>query len=453
MALEINGEFIKFDEYDINFRYQGLVSESYNNEEDENIRIEKWIYKPLNKKFKRTIKTKTYGKCSERKQNIIKERKQFKKFGDAMNETQNKSITNLADEIFMEFNPKVFNSYAGKKYLNNYVDKFNKNPYNCIRDKIVFYDDALLLDKNNIDELDKVNNINKMMDLFKAFTEDENNGFQSNNNDNQNMNNHNQNMNNHGQNNTREDKSNIWVIKKNRTEDQNELISKMNKIQNMHSNNNDSKDNAFVPIHLRKHKPKSRLNNCNNINQSQLQSQTQFPNFYENTDNSNLESNNFQSNNFQSNNLLSNNNLQKSFNMYSSNKKQMTPREQRLEKYKKMELRKNNNFIDINSKTNNNGSGNLNDFKKTYEEKYSLKLIGFSSLEDMKPIDIVHMVKEKNINSYIKCCIPRNRTTGKNKNLCFLDFDTYEEASYAFDVLNENKIRMDYAIITPEWVK
>ena len=41
MALEINGEFIKFDEYDINFRYQGLVSESYNNEEDENIRIEK----------------------------------------------------------------------------------------------------------------------------------------------------------------------------------------------------------------------------------------------------------------------------------------------------------------------------------------------------------------------------------------------------------------------------
>ena len=114
--------------------------------------MKKWIYKPLNKKFKRTIKTKTYGKCTERKQNIIKERKQFKKFGDAMNETQNKSITNLADEIFMEFNPKVFNNYAGKKYLNNYIDKFNKNPYNCIRDKIVFYDDAFL-DKDNIDEL------------------------------------------------------------------------------------------------------------------------------------------------------------------------------------------------------------------------------------------------------------------------------------------------------------
>ena len=138
--------------------------------------------------------------------------------------------------------------------------------------------------------------------------------------------------------------------------------------------------------------------------------------------------------------------------MYSSNKKQMTPREQRLEKYKQMELRKNNNFIDINSKTNNSAS-NLNDLKKTYEDKFSLKLIGFNSLEDMKPIDIVHMVKEKNINSYIKCCIPRNRKTGKNKNICFLDFDTYEEASYALDVLNENKIRMDYAIITPEWVK
>ena len=448
MALEINGEFIKFNEYDINFRYQGLVSESYNNEEDENIRIEKWIYKPLNKKFKRTIKTKTYGKCTERKQNIIKERKQFKKFGDAMNETQNKSITNLADEIFMEFNPKVFNNYAGKKYLNNYIDKFNKNPYNCIRDKIVFYDDALLLDKDNIDELERVNNTNKMMDLFKAFIEDENNGYQSKNNDNQNMNNH-------EQNNKKEDTSNIWVIKKNRTEEQNELISKMNKIQNMHNENNDSKDNTFIPIHLRKHKPRSRLNNCNNINQSQLQSQsqTEFPNFYENPDdNNNFQSNNFQSNNFQSNNFQSNNNLQTSFNMYSSNKKQMTPREQRLEKYKQMELRKNNNFIDINSKTNNSAS-NLNDLKKTYEDKFSLKLIGFNSLEDMKPIDIVHMVKEKNINSYIKCCIPRNRKTGKNKNICFLDFDTYEEASHAFDVLNENKIRMDYAIITPEWVK
>ena len=448
MALEINGEFIKFNEYDINFRYQGLVSESYNNEEDENIRIEKWIYKPLNKKFKRTIKTKTYGKCTERKQNIIKERKQFKKFGDAMNETQNKSITNLADEIFMEFNPKVFNNYAGKKYLNNYIDKFNKNPYNCIRDKIVFYDDALLLDKDNIDELNRVNNTNKMMDLFKTFTENDNNEFDSKNNDNQNMNNH-------EQNNTKEDTSNIWVIKKNRTEEQNELISKMNKIQNMHNENNDSKDNTFIPIHLRKHKPRSRLNNCNNINQSQLQSQsqTEFPNFYENPDdNNNFQSNNFQSNNFQSNNFQSNNNLQTSFNMYSSNKKQMTPREQRLEKYKQMELRKNNNFIDINSKTN-NSAGNLNDLKKTYEDKFSLKLIGFNSLEDMKPIDIVHMVKEKNINSYIKCCIPRNRKTGKNKNICFLDFDTYEEASHAFDVLNENKIRMDYAIITPEWVK
>ena len=315
MALEINGEFIKFDEYDINFRYQGLVSESYNNEEDENIRIEKWIYKPLNKKFKRTIKTKTYGKCTERKQNIIKERKQFKKFGDAMNETQNKSITNLADEIFMEFNPKVFNNYAGKEYLNNYIDKFNKNPYNCIRDKIVFYDDALLLDKDNIDELDRVNNTNKMMDLFKAFTEDENNGYDSKNNGYDSKNNNNQNMNNHEQNNKNEDTSNIWVIKKNRTEEQNKLISKMNKIQNMHNENNDSKDNTFIPIHLRKHKPRSRLNNCNNINQSQLQSQsqTEFPNFYENPD----DNNNFQSNN----------NLQTSFNMYSSNKKQMTPEE------------------------------------------------------------------------------------------------------------------------------
>ena len=193
------------------------------------------------------------------------------------------------------------------------------------------------------------------MDLFKAFTEDENNGFQSKNNDNQNMNNH-------EQNNKKEDTSNIWVIKKNRTEEQNELISKMNKIQNMHSDTNDSKDNTFVPIHLRKHKPISRLNNCNNINQSQLQSQSQFLNFYENSDDNNnfqsnnfqsnnFQSNNFQSNNFQSNNFQSNNNLQKSFNMYSSNKKQMTPREQRLEKYKQMELRKNNNFIDINSKT------------------------------------------------------------------------------------------------------
>lgn len=430
MALEINGEFIKFNEYDINFRYQGLVSESYNNEEDENIRIEKWIYKPLNKIFKRTIKTRTYGKCSKIKQNIIKERKQFKKFGDAMNETQNKSITNLADEMFMEFNPKVFNNYAGKKYLNNYVDNFYKNPYNCIYNKLVFYDDELRLDRDNIDELDRVNNTNKMMDLFKAFTGDEKNGFQSNNNDNQNINNH-------GQNNTREDTSNIWVIKKNRNEEQNELISKMNKIQNMHSDNKDSKDNAFVPIHLRKHKPRSRLNNCNNINQPQV------TNFYENTDSSNIQGNNFQGNNV----------IGSSFNMHSSSKREMTPREQRLEKYKKMELRKNNNFIDINSKTNNNGSSNQNDFEKTYEEKYSLKLIGFSSLEDMKPIDIVHLVKEKNINSYIKCCIPRNRKTGKNKNLCFLDFDTYEEASYAFDVLNENKIRMDYAIITPEWVK
>ena len=447
MALEINGKFIKFDEYDINFRYQGLVSESYNNENDEYIRIEKWIYKPLNKKFKRTIKTKTYGKCSERKQNIIKERKQFKKFGDAMNETQNKSITNLADEIFMEFNPKVFNNYAGKKYLNNYIDNFNKNPYNCIRSKLVFYNDDLRLDKDNIDELERVNNTNKMMDLFKTFIEDENNGYQSKNNDNQNMNNH-------EQNNTKEDTSNIWVIKKNRTEEQNELISKMNKIQNMHTDTNDSKDNTFIPIHLRKHKPRSRLNNCNNINQSQLQSQselqsqsqlqTEFPNFYENTENNN---------NFVNNNFVNNNNLQTSFNNYSLNKKQMTPREQRLEKYKQMELRKNNNFIDINSKTNNDGASNQNDLKKTYEDKFSLKLIGFNSLEDMKPIDIVHMVKEKNINSYIKCCIPRNRKTGKNKNICFLDFDTYEEASYAFDILNENKIRMDYAIITPEWVK
>ena len=309
-----------------------------------------------------------------------------------MNETQNKSITNLADEIFMEFNPKVFNNYAGKEYLNNYIDKFNKNPYNCIRDKIVFYDDALLLDKDNIDELDRVNNTNKMMDLFKAFTEDENNGYDSKNNGYDSKNNNNQNMNNHEQNNKNEDTSNIWVIKKNRTEEQNKLISKMNKIQNMHNENNDSKDNTFIPIHLRKHKPRSRLNNCNNINQSQLQSQsqTEFPNFYENPD----DNNNFQSNN----------NLQTSFNMYSSNKKQMTPREQRLEKYKQMELRKNNNFIDINSKTNNSAS-NLNDLKKTYEDKFSLKLIGFNSLEDMKPIDIVHMVKEKNINSYIKCCI------------------------------------------------
>ena len=40
MALEINDKFIKFDEFDINFRYQGIVSESYNNEEDENIRTD-----------------------------------------------------------------------------------------------------------------------------------------------------------------------------------------------------------------------------------------------------------------------------------------------------------------------------------------------------------------------------------------------------------------------------
>ena len=129
MALEINNQIIKFNEHDINFRFLSLISESYNDLSDEHIRIEKWIYRPLIKKFKRTIKTKLYDKCNSEKRNNILNRRKLKKFGGAENEEENKSLTNLGDEIHMEFNPRIFNSYSGKKYLNSYVDNFYKNPY------------------------------------------------------------------------------------------------------------------------------------------------------------------------------------------------------------------------------------------------------------------------------------------------------------------------------------
>lgn len=428
MALEINNQIIKFDEHDINFRFLCLISESYNDLGDEHIRIEKWIYRPSIKEFKRTIKTKLYGKCCDKKRNNILNRRKLQKFGEALNKVENESITNLGDEIHMEFNPKIFNSYSGRKYLNDYADNFYKNPYNNYNDKgkLVFFDENLV-DKDNIDELEKVKNVNKLIDIYKEFQEDNNIGFKNNNKD---GNDNNENIN------KNENTSNIWVIKKHRNEEQTKLISKMNKLQDMHTNI-EKEDGTFVPIHLRKNKPKSRLDNGLN-------------NGFNGGFNGGL-NNGFNggfNNGF--NGGFNNNHIQ-------NKKSELTPRERRLEKYRQMELNNNNiNYIGIDSTNNNNNSLNKTEnsgFNKEYEEKFSLKLIGFSSLEEFKPMDIVHMVKDKNINFYVKCSIPRNRKTGKNKNICYLDFNTYDEASYAFDVLNNDKIRLDYAIITPEWVK
>lgn len=419
MAIQIGDDFIKFDENDINFRYIKTISDNLNEDGNERIVVEKWLYYPLSRELKRTIITKNYGKMIEEKRNRILERKNLNKFGEACNEVQNKNITNLGDEIFMEYNPKIFNSISGKKYLNGYVNNIYRNPYKKFNDKLIFFDEKLI-DKDNIEELDRVASANKVIDVFKEFRKEEA-----------------QDKKDEGQEEKNEDKSNIWVIKKNRTNDQKAIFNKINKLQNMHAkeNNSNKDDNIFVPIHLRKNKPNRLLNNTfnNDITSS----------FY---DNKNNESNGF-NNNSNNNGFNDDNNLIK---------QNMTPREKRLLKYRQMEFKNENKYVnidnnsDINSKS--NSINNIND-NNDFKEKYSLKLIGFNSLEDMKPIDIVHIVKDKNINCYIKCCIPRNRKTGKNKNICFLDFNTYEEAVYAYDILNENKIRMDYAIITAEWVK